>query len=77
MCRMLGPSRHNLVVYLIWCLIVPEYNFFPPMFLQETQDPSAALWLDEIQDTILKANQDTQEASQCERKHKSHIISFH
>ncbi|CAG00272.1 unnamed protein product [Tetraodon nigroviridis] len=28
----------------------------------ETQDPSAALWLDEIQDTILKANQDTQEA---------------
>lgn len=37
------------------------------MFLQETQDPSAALWLDEIQDTILKANQDTQEALHCKR----------
>lgn len=35
------------------------------MSLQETEDPSAALWLDEIQDTILKANQDTQEALQC------------
>ncbi|XP_035538359.1 ras GTPase-activating-like protein IQGAP1 [Morone saxatilis] len=30
----------------------------------ETQDPSAVLWLDEIQDAILKANQDTQEALQ-------------
>ncbi|PWA28993.1 hypothetical protein CCH79_00006341 [Gambusia affinis] len=28
----------------------------------ETQDPSAVLWLDEIQDAILKANQDTKEA---------------
>ncbi|XP_033478040.2 ras GTPase-activating-like protein IQGAP1 [Epinephelus lanceolatus] len=28
----------------------------------ETQDPSAVLWLDEIQEAILKANQDTQEA---------------
>ncbi|XP_028332645.1 ras GTPase-activating-like protein IQGAP1 isoform X1 [Gouania willdenowi] len=28
----------------------------------ETQDSSAVLWLDEIQDSILKANQDTQEA---------------
>ncbi|XP_075893447.1 ras GTPase-activating-like protein IQGAP1 [Nelusetta ayraudi] len=28
----------------------------------ETQDPSAVLWLDEIQDAILRANQDTQEA---------------
>ncbi|XP_076002971.1 ras GTPase-activating-like protein IQGAP1 isoform X2 [Genypterus blacodes] len=34
----------------------------------ETQDPSAVLWLDEIQDAVLEANQDTQEAlqfSQC------------
>uniref|UniRef100_A0AAQ5Y298 IQ motif containing GTPase activating protein 1 n=1 Tax=Amphiprion ocellaris TaxID=80972 RepID=A0AAQ5Y298_AMPOC len=31
----------------------------------ETQDPSAVLWLDEIQDAILKANQDTREALQC------------
>uniref|UniRef100_A0A669CD18 IQ motif containing GTPase activating protein 1 n=1 Tax=Oreochromis niloticus TaxID=8128 RepID=A0A669CD18_ORENI len=31
----------------------------------ETQDPSAVLWLDEIQDAILKANQDTKEALQC------------
>uniref|UniRef100_A0A3Q3X7W2 Uncharacterized protein n=1 Tax=Mola mola TaxID=94237 RepID=A0A3Q3X7W2_MOLML len=30
----------------------------------ETQDPSAVLWLDEIQDAILKANQDTRDASQ-------------
>ncbi|KAK1891744.1 Ras GTPase-activating-like protein IQGAP1, partial [Dissostichus eleginoides] len=30
----------------------------------ETQDPSAVLWLDEIQDAVLKANQDTQEALQ-------------
>uniref|UniRef100_A0A4W6C0X4 IQ motif containing GTPase activating protein 1 n=1 Tax=Lates calcarifer TaxID=8187 RepID=A0A4W6C0X4_LATCA len=30
----------------------------------ETQDPSAVLWLDEIQDAILRANQDTQEAIQ-------------
>lgn len=35
------------------------------MFIQETQDPSAVLWLDEIQDAILKANQDTKEALQC------------
>ncbi|XP_061831055.1 ras GTPase-activating-like protein IQGAP1 [Nerophis lumbriciformis] len=28
----------------------------------ETQDPSAVLWLDEIQDAILKANQDTKDA---------------
>uniref|UniRef100_A0A672HSN4 IQ motif containing GTPase activating protein 1 n=1 Tax=Salarias fasciatus TaxID=181472 RepID=A0A672HSN4_SALFA len=28
----------------------------------ETQDPSAVLWLDEIQDAISKANQDTREA---------------
>uniref|UniRef100_A0A674P519 IQ motif containing GTPase activating protein 1 n=1 Tax=Takifugu rubripes TaxID=31033 RepID=A0A674P519_TAKRU len=33
----------------------------------ETEDPSAALWLDEIQDAILKANQDTQEALQFSR----------
>uniref|UniRef100_A0A3Q2W9Y8 IQ motif containing GTPase activating protein 1 n=1 Tax=Haplochromis burtoni TaxID=8153 RepID=A0A3Q2W9Y8_HAPBU len=33
--------------------------------LLETQDPSAVLWLDEIQDAILKANQDTKEALQC------------
>lgn len=44
------------------------------MFLQETQDPSAALWLDEIQDAILKANQDTQEALQCKSKHKHFIL---
>lgn len=44
------------------------------MFLQETQDPSAALWLDEIQDSILKANQDTQEALHCKRKHNAHLI---
>uniref|UniRef100_A0A7N6BJ33 IQ motif containing GTPase activating protein 1 n=1 Tax=Anabas testudineus TaxID=64144 RepID=A0A7N6BJ33_ANATE len=30
----------------------------------ETKDPSAVLWLDEIQDAILMANQDTQEALQ-------------
>ncbi|XP_056135210.1 ras GTPase-activating-like protein IQGAP1 isoform X2 [Lampris incognitus] len=30
----------------------------------ETQDPSAVLWLDEIQDAILMANKDTQEALQ-------------
>ncbi|XP_076143220.1 ras GTPase-activating-like protein IQGAP1 [Alosa pseudoharengus] len=30
----------------------------------ETQDPSAVLWLDEIQDAILRANQETQEALQ-------------
>ncbi|KAJ8340322.1 hypothetical protein SKAU_G00349550 [Synaphobranchus kaupii] len=30
----------------------------------ETQDPSAVLWLDEIQDTVLVSNKDTQEALQ-------------
>uniref|UniRef100_A0A4W6C9B7 IQ motif containing GTPase activating protein 1 n=1 Tax=Lates calcarifer TaxID=8187 RepID=A0A4W6C9B7_LATCA len=35
----------------------------------ETQDPSAVLWLDEIQDAILRANQDTQEAIQCKNTH--------
>uniref|UniRef100_A0A1A8GRW6 IQ motif containing GTPase activating protein 1 n=1 Tax=Nothobranchius korthausae TaxID=1143690 RepID=A0A1A8GRW6_9TELE len=30
----------------------------------ETQDPSAVLWLDEIQDAILRANQDTRDALQ-------------
>ncbi|KAG7468156.1 hypothetical protein MATL_G00139690 [Megalops atlanticus] len=30
----------------------------------ETQDPSAVLWLDEIQDTVLTSNKDTQEALQ-------------
>uniref|UniRef100_G3PZK3 IQ motif containing GTPase activating protein 1 n=1 Tax=Gasterosteus aculeatus aculeatus TaxID=481459 RepID=G3PZK3_GASAC len=32
--------------------------------VSETQDPSAVLWLDEIQDAVLRANQDTQEALQ-------------
>uniref|UniRef100_A0AAY4DW60 IQ motif containing GTPase activating protein 1 n=1 Tax=Denticeps clupeoides TaxID=299321 RepID=A0AAY4DW60_9TELE len=32
---------------------------------KETCDPSAVLWLDEIQDTIFGANQETQEALQC------------
>lgn len=36
---------------------------------QETQDPSAVLWLDEIQDAILRANQDTQEALLCKHPH--------
>uniref|UniRef100_A0A3B4F1R6 IQ motif containing GTPase activating protein 1 n=1 Tax=Pundamilia nyererei TaxID=303518 RepID=A0A3B4F1R6_9CICH len=32
---------------------------------EKAHDPSAVLWLDEIQDAILKANQDTKEALQC------------
>uniref|UniRef100_A0A671W7K7 IQ motif containing GTPase activating protein 1 n=1 Tax=Sparus aurata TaxID=8175 RepID=A0A671W7K7_SPAAU len=32
--------------------------------VRDTQDPSAVLWLDEIQDAILRANQDTKEALQ-------------
>lgn len=39
------------------------------MSFQETQDPSAVLWLDEIQDAILRANQDTQEALLCTNEH--------
>lgn len=35
------------------------------VFFQETQDPSAVLWLDEIQNAILMSNKDTQEALQC------------
>uniref|UniRef100_A0AAR2LEJ1 IQ motif containing GTPase activating protein 1 n=1 Tax=Pygocentrus nattereri TaxID=42514 RepID=A0AAR2LEJ1_PYGNA len=31
----------------------------------ETRDPSAVLWLDEIQEAILRANKDTEEAIQC------------
>uniref|UniRef100_A0A8B9H3Q0 IQ motif containing GTPase activating protein 1 n=1 Tax=Astyanax mexicanus TaxID=7994 RepID=A0A8B9H3Q0_ASTMX len=31
----------------------------------ETRDPSAVLWLDEIQEAILRANKDTEEALQC------------
>lgn len=44
------------------------------MSLQETDDPSAALWLDEIQDAILKANQDTQEALQCKSTENKLIL---
>uniref|UniRef100_A0A8C2Z9B1 IQ motif containing GTPase activating protein 1 n=1 Tax=Cyclopterus lumpus TaxID=8103 RepID=A0A8C2Z9B1_CYCLU len=32
---------------------------------EKAHDPSAVLWLDEIQDAVLGANQDTQEALQC------------
>uniref|UniRef100_A0A8D3CP95 IQ motif containing GTPase activating protein 1 n=1 Tax=Scophthalmus maximus TaxID=52904 RepID=A0A8D3CP95_SCOMX len=32
--------------------------------VRHTHDPSAVLWLDEIQDAVVKANQDTQEAIQ-------------
>lgn len=42
---------------------------------QETQDPSAVLWLDEIQDAILRANQDTQEALLCKHAH-THTHKF-
>uniref|UniRef100_A0A8B9HJ24 IQ motif containing GTPase activating protein 1 n=1 Tax=Astyanax mexicanus TaxID=7994 RepID=A0A8B9HJ24_ASTMX len=38
----------------------------------ETRDPSAVLWLDEIQEAILRANKDTEEALQC----KSALNSF-
>uniref|UniRef100_A0A7N5ZYY0 IQ motif containing GTPase activating protein 1 n=1 Tax=Anabas testudineus TaxID=64144 RepID=A0A7N5ZYY0_ANATE len=37
--------------------------------VRHTFDPSAVLWLDEIQDAILMANQDTQEALQCKNTH--------
>lgn len=33
--------------------------------LQECGDPSAVLWLDEIQDAILRANKDSEDALQC------------
>lgn len=45
-----------------------EFHFAFVSF-QETQDPSAVLWLDEIQDAILRANQDTQEALLCKHAH--------
>lgn len=47
---------------------VSFWTYFP-VSLQETQDPSAVVWLDEIQDAILKANQDTKEALQCKSTH--------
>lgn len=43
---------------------------------QETQDPSAVLWLDEIQDAILRANQDTREALQCKDARLSHDVCW-
>lgn len=33
--------------------------------MQETQDESAVLWLDEIQGAIWQSNKDTQEAQRC------------
>lgn len=33
--------------------------------LQDTQDETAVLWLDEIQDGIQKANKDTEESQRC------------
>uniref|UniRef100_A0A665WR51 IQ motif containing GTPase activating protein 1 n=1 Tax=Echeneis naucrates TaxID=173247 RepID=A0A665WR51_ECHNA len=41
---------------------------------EKTQDPSAVLWLDEIQDAILRANQDTQEAIQCKKIPRMHTL---
>uniref|UniRef100_A0A6Q2YP45 IQ motif containing GTPase activating protein 1 n=1 Tax=Esox lucius TaxID=8010 RepID=A0A6Q2YP45_ESOLU len=41
----------------------------------ETQDPSAVLWLDEIQDAILTSNKDTQEALQCKISQAIHSIN--
>lgn len=46
------------------------------MLIQETQDPSAVLWLDEIQDAILKANQDTKEALQCKNTNLCATLVF-
>lgn len=60
--------------------IVSNLNVFMAFVsIQETQDPSAVLWLDEIQDAILRANQDTQEALLCKHAHThthSQIIIF-
>ena len=51
-------------VYLRNCLHAVIYSVYI-FFLQETQDPSAVLWLDEIQNAILMATKDTQDALQC------------
>uniref|UniRef100_A0A8B9J881 IQ motif containing GTPase activating protein 1 n=1 Tax=Astyanax mexicanus TaxID=7994 RepID=A0A8B9J881_ASTMX len=42
----------------------------------ETRDPSAVLWLDEIQEAILRANKDTEEALQCKSALNSFSIQY-
>lgn len=39
--------------------------FFSLCSLQDTQDETAVLWLDEIQDGIHRANKDTEESERC------------
>lgn len=43
--------------------------FFLLYSLQDTQDETAVLWLDEIQDGIHKANKDTEESQRCKYYH--------
>lgn len=39
--------------------------FFSSCSLQDTQDETAVLWLDEIQEGIHRANKDTEESERC------------
>jgi len=43
--------------------------FFSLYPLQDTQDETAVLWLDEIQDGIHRANKDTEESERCKYYH--------
>lgn len=49
--------------------LVTDSLFFFFLSFQECGDPSAVLWLDEIQDAILRANKDSEEALQCNNPH--------
>lgn len=46
--------------------MIPCFVF---LSFQECGDPSAVLWLDEIQDAIMRANKDSEEALQCNNPH--------
>lgn len=65
-----GSPLSIVLKNLIEFHLVSNLNVFMAFVsFQETQDPSAVLWLDEIQDAILRANQDTQEALLCKHAH--------
>lgn len=69
-CIYCGSPLSIVLKNLIEFHFVSNLNVFMAIvYFQETQDPSAVLWLDEIQDAILRANQDTKEALLCKHTH--------
>ncbi len=55
-------TEHILILWNGYSLVI---FLFLSLSVQECGDPSAVLWLDEIQDAILRANKDSEDALQC------------